>query len=374
MNTDSDYYSDGRLHYDVQCIDCGNIFDVGKYSIKRGACMYCAGYKPIIGKTDVPTIAPWMIDYFQGGYEEAIQHTTTSSKKIIPKCPYCGNIHDKEVYVHNLYVYHGFKCQCSDGISFPEKFMMCLLNQLNIDYIYQAQTSHLGFDTQKKIYDFYIKNNSIIIETHGEQHYKNNNDFYMSLKEQQENDKFKYQLATSNGIRNYVVIDCRESTLNWIKTSILKSDLPQLLNFSEDDIDWKKCAEFGTKNITKEVCDYYNTHDVSTSDLMKKFHLGKKAITNYLKRGAELGWCRYKPTTTFFSCKPFKVYKDNNFICYGTSAKKFSRLSDQILGIHLDSNGIRKCLIGQKDIYKGYHFELIDNLQLKREVICTYAS
>lgn len=75
-----------------------------------------------------------------------------SHKKADFKCPNCGvvirNKHVKAV------VKYGLKCpNCSDGISYPEKFVSCLLDFLNVAYIRDA-AAHWSGD---KRYDFYIE-------------------------------------------------------------------------------------------------------------------------------------------------------------------------------------------------------------------------
>lgn len=358
----------GNIFYTVMCNNCKQTFIKSQYEIKKGACPYCSNYFVKEGFNDIPTTAPWMIPYFQGGIEEAKQYAAKSTHKIIPKCPDCGRTHDKQVSLVNLFNYHGFKCKCSDNISFPEKFMIGLLDQLNINYIYQAQTNELGFDTQGKVYDFYIPSIKCIIETHGSQHYRGENIFHSSFKKQQANDKFKERIAKENGIKHYIQIDCSQTSLTWLKEHIINSDVNQLFNLS--NIDWEKCIEYGSINLVKELCDYYNNYDVSSSDLMKKFHIGRKGVLTYLKRGSELGWCKYKPNQSFFSCKPFVVYKNNQFICYGESAKAFGRKSKGILGEYISPSTIRKCLLKQLESFKGYRFDFINDLNLRREVLC----
>ena len=50
-----------------------------------------------------------------------------------------------------------------------------------------------------------------------------------TLEEEQENDELKKSLAIKNGIKDYLVIDCRESEMEFIKSNILKSQLNQFV-------------------------------------------------------------------------------------------------------------------------------------------------
>lgn len=116
------------LYYYVMCLECKQCYYRISYDIEKRGCPICNGKLVIKGYNDIPTTAPWMVPYFQGGIDEASNYTKCSGKKIIPICPHCGRIHDKEVSINNLYNNHGYKCQCSDGISYPEKFMISFLN------------------------------------------------------------------------------------------------------------------------------------------------------------------------------------------------------------------------------------------------------
>lgn len=153
---------------------------------------------------------------------DAYTHTYCSNKKVLCKCPNCG--YEKEVGLHLLYR-QGFSCpKCSDGISYPEKVMFNLLEQLNMTFITQVNKRNLNW-CDKYLYDFYFKLNGqeYIIETHGLQHYKEigKNSNWGSLKETQQNDKNKRELAIHNGIKeeNYIVIDCRYSNLEFISVA-----------------------------------------------------------------------------------------------------------------------------------------------------------
>lgn len=76
---------------------------------------------------------------------------------------------------------------------------------------------------------------SCVIEAQGSQHYKNSQ--WSSLEYQQQNDKIKKDLAISNGIKNYIQLDCKNSDFKYMKQSILNNDeINKIFNLSE--IDW----------------------------------------------------------------------------------------------------------------------------------------
>lgn len=216
--------------------------------------------------------------------------TYGSSKKIMVRCPECGHI--KKVAAYNL-TKHAYKCgNCGDGVSYPNKFIYSLLNQLAITFI-----SENIFDWAKsKRYDVYIKHLNIVIENHGIQHYvASNRKGARTLEDEQENDKLKSELAINNNIEHYIVLDCSKSEMEWIKQSVMNSELPKLLNFKEEDIDWDECDRCATKNLAKEVCDIWETEEfINIQKMSKAMNVSVYSIKKYLKKGNSLGWCNYE--------------------------------------------------------------------------------
>lgn len=165
--------------------------------IKGQGCSCCCNSSKIVvqGYNDIPTTAPWMVKYFQGGYNEAKMYTKYSSQTIIPICPDCENIKNKKMRICDIYDIKSIGCSCSDKIPYSEKIMFNILEQLGLDF--QTQLSKTKFKWCNKYkYDFYfeVNNEQYIVETHGEQHYNKkgkNSNFKKNLKEQQENDKNK---------------------------------------------------------------------------------------------------------------------------------------------------------------------------------------
>lgn len=208
-------------------------------------------------------------------------------------CPNCGN--RKKVTFANL-KYNKFSCdKCSDGISFPEKFISSVLNQLKIEY--QKQFMFNGF---KYMYDFYLPKYDCIIEVHGKQHYKDTG--FSTFKEEHENDMIKYDLCVLNGYeynKNFFIIDARESTLEWIKNKLLESKLSEIFDLTE--VNWCECLEYASSSIQREIWEYWRIHVnennelLSLRELAKKFNIknSSKTVSYYLKNGNDCGKCRY---------------------------------------------------------------------------------
>lgn len=283
-----------RRSYTYQCSKCGYEGEILEYNLKAGkGCAVCAKNKSIRGYSDIATTDQWLEPYIVNK-EDMYRCSRNSNFKIKCKCPTCGS--EKTSYVYNL-VNFGFSCdQCSDSRYFPEKFMQCLLKQLNVKYNYQVSKSILGW-SNSFIYDFYIPHLNMIIETHGRQHYTECSWSY-SLEEIQKNDEDKRNLAEDNLINYYVEIDCRNSELDWIKTSIENSVLSNVFDLSQ--INWEECASFAASKLMHKVWEFWNNN----CSLMSKKELyacisnefdikTNTTITKYLKIGKRLGKCNF---------------------------------------------------------------------------------
>lgn len=360
-------------YYHYKCNNCGWNFGYNtETNINKGAgCSCCSGHTVVEGINDIPTVAPWMIKYFRGGVKEARQYTSCSERKINPICPECGRIKKNEISIVNINKSNSIGCVCSDGISYPEKFIHELLNQINIYFISQFSVKDNPWCKNYR-YDFGVPNVSCIIESHGNGHYET--DFSgtggKTLIEEQENDRLKEQLAKQNGIENYIVLDCRKSELEWIKKSVLESNLLNILNFTEDNINWLKCHEFACSNLIKIICEYKKlNNNLSTTEIGKTFKLTSDTIRKYLKQGTLLGWCNYDAKTgreigykkaIASISKKVEIFKDGISLGFFNSATELSRKSEEIYGVNLHLSGISNVCCYREETYKGFTFKFKD--------------
>lgn len=294
--------------------------------------------------------------------DDMLKYPAHSNKNILMKCPSCGN--QKEMTIHNL-TSQGFSCpKCGDGISYPEKFLFNFLEQLCINF--ETQLGNKVFNWCGKYrYDNYIEKINCICETHGLQHYKDTTGTWngISLKGIKENDKQKEQLAKNNNIKHYIVLDCRYSELEWLKNSIIESDLPKLLNFKESDIDWLKCHESGYKSFVKIVSDLWNDGIKNLLQIASKLKISKSATTKYLKQGAELGWCDYN---AYEESKKNTDRLKKSVICV-TTGDIFTSIIEASNKYKVNENGISQCcnnktksagkhpVTGEKMVWKFYN-------------------
>src|SRR5206468_9685999 len=134
-----------------------------------------------------------------------------------------------------------------------------------------------------------------IIEVHGIQHYtksfKRSDGRTRSLKEEQENDTLKENLAKQNGIIYYIIFDCSISNIDYIKNSVLNnSHFLDLFNLS--NVNWTECHKFACKSLVKDACDLWNEGN-NAVNIGNKMKLSHSTIVNYLKQGSQIGWCNY---------------------------------------------------------------------------------
>ena len=259
---------------------------------RGNGCPYCSNYKVLKGYNDIATTHPQYTKCFVN-IKDAHTHTYSSNKKVELKCPNCG--HTKAMQITTL-THQGFSCDlCSDGVSYPEKLMASILTKLNIEFIKQ-----MLYNNGEHKYDFYLPKYNAILETHGGQHYRgwcgNEEDFLW----QQENDRYKRELAISNGIlnENYDEIDCRHSTLEWCKPNIEKA----LTNYVDvsilTDEDWKEVDLQAQKSLKIEVCKYWKENkevnsELTTQQVAEVFGVNCVTVQKYLNWGNTNGLCAY---------------------------------------------------------------------------------
>ena len=302
-------YKKGRYkYYNYKCLIDGYEGHIAEDDLRRGkGCPVCSNHVVMRGINDIATTNPYVASLFLNT-EDAYKYTACSAKNVDFVCHRCGNIINKQIYIVTEY---GLSCRkCSDGISYSEKFIYNVLQQVlgfNFDtqrmFIWSKNIYHLNKKLAgNKIYDFYIPLEiPIIIEAHGEQHFKqclyHRYKDAKSLEEEQENDRLKMNIAIKNGIlpHNYIQLDCCESKTEYIKKSIMNSTLPRLLDFTEEQIDWEQCNLFATSSRMLEICDLWNSGEYSVKSMSSQTKLNRSTILRYLRRGEELGIVQNPP-------------------------------------------------------------------------------
>ena len=211
-----------------------------------------------------------------------------SNKYFYFKCLDCDTISDRKYKLNQITKYR-YSCKiCDDGLSIPEKIINNIFRQLNIEIKHQLSRNDLNW-CNTYLYDFYINSLNMIIETHGLQHYEECSLTKKTLKEEQMNDLFKYKCAKSH-VDNYIVIDCRYSTLEQLKENIIK-ELGEYFDLS--NIDWELAWEKSQSSLCVEAWELWDSGIHSTVEIGKILNLNYTTILKYLKNGAKCNKCSY---------------------------------------------------------------------------------
>lgn len=353
-------------HYNIKVKEYKEEHWIEESNLLKGeGCSCCSGKIVVKEINDIATTCPNLIKYFKNK-EDVYTHTYLSNKKVTFKCPHCEN---EKIMAISVFLKNGLGCnRCSDGTPYSEKIIFSLLKQLKIKF--QTQLSKTTFKwCEEYRYDFYFKynNNIYIIESHGNQHYKETGrKNSRTLNEEQANDESKKQLAIENKIKedNYIIIDCRKSNLEFIKQNILNSKLNELFDLSK--IDWVECEKFTYTSFIKIACDYKkNNPNMTTSEIGEIMGFCKGSISKWLKMGNKINLCVYD--TKIEKDKSLsigRVSKRKPIICIENgiifeSIADCERRSESIFGVKLLNSNITSVCKGVYKKYKGYTFKYV---------------
>ena len=276
--------SSTKLHF--KCLKDNYVFLAEPKQVLGGSgCPCCAGRIVVVGINDLHTTNPEVSKYLNN-YNDGFDITYGTHKKIDFKCPHCSSL-KKCRPNHVLDINGKYKCSvCGDGISYPEKFMASVLEQLNIEYIYQLTHTYYDWIGNYR-YDFYVPSKNLIIEMNGLQHYCSSNCWNSKMNN---SDDIKYELAKNNGIKNFVYVDARYSKFDYVKNNIIQS---LSYYFDLSNIDWERCGENANKSLMIEICNYVtNNKNFDINILCENFNLSSSTVLSYVKEGAKLGLCK----------------------------------------------------------------------------------
>ena len=363
-------------NYRYKCNKCG--FDGGKhnkkgqeqenhwideYGLLKGIGCACCSNIPKIAVLGINTIWDtdrWMCD-LGVSEEDAKRYTRCSNEKIIVKCPDCNK--EKYTLISNIYIYKSITCNCGDGNSYPNKFMLNLLDQIYIDFISEYSPKWIF----PKRYDFYFELNDkkYIIEMdgglgHGKKVYKN---YIKTIEETKAIDDYKESKALLNGII-IIRINCNKSELEIIKKNILEK-LSNILNLTE--VDWLKCHKFALSNLVKKACNYKLTNpDLTCREIGEYMHISQTTVLSYLNKGTILGWCNYDSKEEMNKIaskmqesnkKQVEIFKNGVTLGIFNSLMELQNQSKELFGVKLNRDYISDVCKNKKKQYLGYTFK-----------------
>lgn len=231
---------------------------------------------------------PWILKFLKNK-EDGYKYSKSSRKRVVFKCPDCGN--EKELYIYQVYT-NGFSCSfCGKKNSLPNRILYGLMKELkNKKEIkeFEREYAPKWFEGKNYRYDGYIVTNNninILLEFDGSQHTQKKNPYYSE--EREKIDKIKDEKAIENGYE-IIRIDCTKSNLNHIKNNIIKSKLKNFVNLK--NINWNSIFEEANNSELERVCDYYKKHlNYTLNELAKGLGIDRTTLRKYLKMGTELG-------------------------------------------------------------------------------------
>ena len=360
-------------YYGYVCNICGYDTRMDNYMVgedylnQKKGCGCCSGERTVIGINDIGTKARWIIPYLKNKDDTKLYWRT--QKKVDMICPNC---HTEKKQSPWKMIYQGFGCNgCSDGVSYGEKIVSKLLEQAKLQYIWQLNRSS-RIDGTKKFgwcgnykYDFYLPSCNTIIEVNGRQHYEENIKFYENYEKIHCNDVLKRELALQNPefVEDYIVIDCRESSVDYIIESIKKTKLAALLNL--ECIDSLALDKYASGSLVIHVSSEWEKRypQISTKTLAAELGLSRGAITRYLKKGNALGICSYQGIKTGakerrnkLSCPVCVIDLNENKKYYFQNMKTLKQQYRNVFGKGYKDSYVYKVLKGQKNTYHNQVF------------------
>lgn len=308
--------------------------------LHSGGCGVCNGLQVCVGYNDIHTTNP-KLGLLLLNYNDGYNYTKCSGRFVNWKCPDCGNIiHKKISEVSN----RGLICSnCSDGLSYPNKFIYNLLNQVkeSLDSLqreYSPKWCEFIIDDIIKHgrYDVYfeINNKKYVIEMDGGLGHGNR-----SFGDEDQNtnmiiDKQKDALAIKHDIvpirinSNYESMDRFE----FLKNNIIDSTLKEIIDFNL--VDFNK-ADLESQNSLFKICYTLWNNDYSINKICDELDLSDVTIRKYLNRADKMGLCDYVN----------KRRIDNSIICVTTN-KVFLSATEAAKYYNITLSNIIKCCKG----------------------------
>lgn len=323
------------------------------YQIKTNSLTNCA-LKQFVSNR-IADNRPEIVKYLSDP-QDAYKYSVGSNKYIMTTCPICGRQSLKCV---NDLCHNGFFCSyCSDGVSFPNKLMRSILNNLNINFICEVGRKN-GFQWMKSyLYDFYINinNQDILIEMDGGFHREIN---------QYNRDVIKDNLAKENGFK-LIRIDCKydkNDAFGYIKNNIINSDLNKLLPLN--NINWETCYKNSLDNSLTIACNLWENKKLTMHEIIEKINVSRTTTIKYLTKGRELGLCpsynedEARRRYNIFKMKPIAWVENGIIKNVFNNAKEAEQKSVYYFGVKCSCHNIQSVCNGTQKSHHGFEFKYI---------------
>lgn len=336
--------------YKYKCQNCGSIDTKNVSNFHRTGCRICSNQRVVRGINDMWTTAP-DIAKLLANKEDGYLYTKSSSKKVDWICPFCKKI-IKDISIRQV-TSQKLSCPfCSDGISYPNRIMIHILSELNVEFIREFSPKWV----KNYRYDFYIPNSNIIIEMdggygHGYRGTKEHRQFDRMI------DNIKDDLASEQKLK-VIRIDCNYPSLQqrgyYIVNNILNSQLISFLDLV--NLNFEKIIEICDKDnhILMASKMYENGKDIQT--IANEMQVHPVTISRYLMKGNILKLCEYTPRKRKNINYSFNTKKVEIINEFGKS-KIVQSVSDAAKQTNVHRSSVSRCLNGKINSCKGYVYK-----------------
>ena len=346
----------GEVHY----------FDIIPRSFfDKGARCYCEKglNRLIVGINDIATVRPDLVDLLYDK-EDAYKYTATSKKKIKWVCPDCGEI----IYAAVTDVtYNRLVCpRCSDGISYPNKFMFNSLLQIEneLDFLDREYSpdwckyDYNGTIRQGK-YDIYFEINGkcYVVENDGGVGHGN---AIINKKYNKEDtlmfDSIKDKLALEHGIE-VIRIDCNyaynDDRYEYILNNIMNSRLKDIIDLNKIDFDLSNKQSLSS--LIVKASELWN-QGFTAGYIKKELRVCESTVSSYLKTASKIGLCNdYTPKKSLERSRCKKVYCTTTKRLFDSMTQAADEYGTNRDGINKTCKGINR----YSGIYEGQELHWI---------------
>ena len=271
-----------RKHYTLEC-GKGHRYNVKEEYLKAGRLKTCkkCNHPPII-EAD-PEFAAWFVDQ-----RLPREKSCSSHDKADFYCPLCGRIVPGKS-ISNIYKRRWVPCPyCSNGVSYPERYLMALLEQMKVPFVHQYTVKYArhGQNGHYK-YDFYDGERGLVVEVHGQQHFESGTFERMggqSLEQIRQIDLEKERYAVEVLGLSYVFLDCRKSDPDWIRRQVLE----KLSFYPLEGVDWKKVRQDANRSIILELIEL-SKQGFTQKQMGQIVHLCASVVSQKLSNAVKYG-------------------------------------------------------------------------------------
>lgn len=331
----------------IICLYCKKEYDITSTSLHReNLCGYCCNTIEDSFYYKFPNLE--LYDENLNKVDSKLLYSN-SNKRFLIKCEKCGNISSKTYQLSNINQREYYSCKfCSDGVSYPNKFMGNLLKMLNVDYKTEVTRKTLEWCENYR-YDFYILSLNLIIEMDGNFGHGRETP-YIDKETSIKIDNEKDRLAKENGLK-IIRIDCRYPSMSnrfkYIKTEIEK-ELGEILNF--ENVNWELINELSLESNMIKSWEMWNKN-MSISNISKELNISEDCIRRYLNEGNKIKKCAYDGGQEIAKSNRKRVHgKEVKMIFPNGEIKIFNSIDSFLKFLNIGYTAFHNNLLGYNDI------------------------